>query len=462
MDFTNYQAHVKSITVGKHLPEAIYIHQTALEHLPEPLASLALKVAKALKIQATQWHLLKLFKRDFKISLLSYPTFFDEPYPPLHKSYTIDLSKLSMREANYGKSENPPILHRRETFVAPDHPQIDYFSTYTQEGEDIGLYENTRTIGFQQSWLRLIKRKGYHLNGEGHLQPLIEKSAPISNNPFKRGIERHKTALSRDKLSVPLFLIGQRGYLNGDYTLLDYGCGKGDDLRELEAHGIDCVGWDPAHRPDTDIEPSDIVNLGFVINVIEDKQERINTLQRAYSYANQLIIVSAMLGNESIYERFKPYKDGVVTARNTFQKYYMQGELQQFIESILDDNAIALGPGVFAVFKDKLEEQCYLLERQRTRHQWRQISSRPPKEISQKSRKDLFEKHQTLFEDFWYASLDLGRMPANDEFENSEQIRQVIGSHNKAFTLCKQHFGLEQFNQAQQERSDDWRPFARE
>ena len=33
--------------------------------------------------------------------------------------------------------------------------------------------------------------------------------------------------------------------------------------------------------------------------------------------------------------------------------------------------------------------------------------------------KELFEKHQTLFEDFWYTCLDLGHLPTNDEFEHS-------------------------------------------
>lgn len=301
----------------------------------------------------------------------------------------------------------------------------------------------------------MIKRKGYCLDDEGHLQPLADKPAPNSENPFNGDIERHKTALSRDNLSVPLFLIAQRGYLNGDYTVLDYGCGKGDDLRELEEHGVDCIGWDPAHRPDVDLEASDIVNLGFVINVIEDKEERVETLRKAYSYTKKLLIVSAMLGNESVYERFKPYRDGVITSRNTFQKYFFQGELQQFIESTLEDNAIALGPGVFAIFKDKLKEQRYLLERQRTRHQWRQFSSRPPKMIDKIKAKGLFDKHRSLFEDFWYTCLDLGRLPANDEFEQHIQLSQVIGSHSKAFYLCLQYFDSNQFKQAQQERTDD-------
>ena len=455
MKFELFQQLVKQVDFGKQLPTAVYVHQSALEHLPEQLSALVLRIGKALNIDINQWQVLKLHKRDFKLTLLSYPTFFEYPYPPLKKSYTVDLEKLSVREANYSASENPPILHRRETFLARNHPQIDYLNLFTQEGEAIGLYQNTRTIGFKQSWERLIKRTGYYLDDEGHLHPLVNRPVPAVDNPFDGDIERHKTALSRDKLSVPMFLVAQRGYLNGGYTVLDYGCGKGDDLRELEEHGVDCIGWDPAHRPDVDLQISDIVNLGFVINVIEEREERVETLKTAYSYTSKMLIVSAMLGNESVYERFKPYKDGVITARSTFQKYFSQGELQQFIESTLEENAIAIGPGVFVVFKDKIEEQQYLLERQRTRHQWRQISSRPPREIDKKIAKDLFTKHKPLFEDFWYTCLDLGRVPANDEFEQHDQICQVAGSHNKAFNLCSQYFDQAQYEQAQRERTDD-------
>lgn len=455
MDFTEYQNLVKTVKCGKHLPEAIYIHQTAIELLPTELLALVVKVAKSLKIRKNQWQLLKLYKRDFKLTLLNYPTFFKEPYPPLHRSYTIHLTDLSVRKADYSKSENPPILHRREAFFSTDHPQKDFFNCFTKEGEAIGLYKNTRTIGFKQNWERLIKRKGYFLDEDGHLQPLADKATQVEVNPFNGDIDRHKTAISRDSLSVPLFLIAKRGYLNGNYTVLDYGCGKGDDLKELTEHGVDCIGWDPVHRPNTTIEKRDIVNLGFVINVIEEKEERIETLKKAYSYTNKLMIVSAMLGNENIYERFKPYKDGVITTINTFQKYFMQDELQQYIEGNLDDNAIALGPGVFAVFKDKLEEQKYLLERQRTRYEWRQLSSRPAKVINTKKAKDLFDKHKSLFEDFWYTSLDLGRLPANDEFEQYDQINLVINSYSKAFNLCVQYFDMGQFEQAQQERTND-------
>ena len=55
---------------------------------------------------------------DFKITFLDYPEFEKDSYPALNYSYTIDLQKLTLKKADYKKSDNPPILHRKETFVA--------------------------------------------------------------------------------------------------------------------------------------------------------------------------------------------------------------------------------------------------------------------------------------------------------------------------------------------------------
>jgi len=454
MDFQKYKSLVASLEFGKNLPNAVYIHQSVLGEINELLASISFKIAAAVKLKNDDWNVIKFYKRDFKLTLLNYPDFFDYPYPALHQSYTIDLSKLAVRKANYTDSENPPILHRRETLLPAGHKLIPALNKFTIEGENIGLYDNAKIIGFKQNWERLIKRKGYYLDRRGYIQPLNTNQYPIPTLAFNGQIDRHKTALSRDKLSLPLFLLGQREYLNGDYSILDYGCGKGDDLRELQAHEIDCMGWDPVYMPETDIEPCDIVNLGYVINVIEDKQERSETLTRAFQFADKMLLVSAMLGNEKIFERFKPYKDGVRTARNTFQKYYTQGELKTYIESVLQENAIALSPGIFLVFKNKIEEQKYLLERQRTRYQWRQLSQRPS-QVSESIAKTLFEKHQELFEHFWATCMDAGRLPANEEFEYSSQIRKIAGSHDKALSICKINFENKDFEKAQQRRVDD-------
>ena len=456
MDYLQYKEVIKDIKIGKQLPDATYVHDSALSTIPEPILELIQNVAKALKIKDEEWNIVKLYKRDFKIALLAYPGFEDDSYPALHTSQTIDLQKLSVRKADYSKSENPPILHRKETFIEDNHPLKAMFEDITAEGEAVGLYENTRKIGFKQGWHKLIASKGHYLDNKGRLQCLIDKPEHDEGPLIAEGtIDRHKTAIDRNQLSQPMQILARHNYLNDDLSVLDYGCGKGDDVRELEAHGLNVSGWDPVHNPEGELLNSDIVNLGFVLNVIEERSERDETLKRAWGYADKLMVVSAMVAGEATICQFKPYKDGVITSRNTFQRYYTQAEFRSYIESTLNESAIAVGQGIFIVFKDPLEEQHFLLERQHIRRNWRQLSERqrrtPPTAIN----KDLIEKHQELFDDFWNTTLDLGRIPANNEFEHSEQIRRVAGSHNKALQALLKQQGEELFKRSQQAREHD-------
>ena len=62
------------------------------------------------------------------------------------------------------------------------------------------------------------------------------------------------------------------------------------------------------------------MNLGLVLNVIEDPAERRETLRAAFALARKVLIVSVMLGYQSKREQFVAYEDGVRTQRNTFQK----------------------------------------------------------------------------------------------------------------------------------------------
>ena len=456
MDFEHYRNHIKNINVGKQLPDSVYIHESAKEELPKELLSILNKIASALKIPSSDWNILKLYKRDFRVAFLSYPDFETYSYPSLKHSYTVDLSKLSMRKSSYEKSDNPPILHRKETFVKESFPLANVFKEITDEGEKIGLYENPRSIGFKKNWERLISNRGYYLDKEGRLHPKADKVTakvvPISETIE---VERHRTAIDRNQLSAPMQVLARHNYLNGEFTVLDYGCGKGDDLRELEAHGIDISGWDPVHFPDGELINSDIVNLGFVLNVIEEREERNETLRRAWGYTEKLLIVSVMIAGESVIRQFTPYKDGVITSRKTFQKYYSQSEIRSYVETTLEENAVAVGQGIFVVFKDKMEEQLFLLERQHVRRDWQQKTQRKIRSREPALRKDIIDKHLELFTDFWETSLELGRIPANNEFEFSEQIRRVAGSHNKAHQALITHFGNELFEEAQQKRKDD-------
>ena len=362
MDYKLFKQLVSTIRVGKQLPDAVYVHKSAIESMPDAISNLTLKIANVLKISSEQWNIIKFYKRDYKLTLLSYPEFDEDSYPALQTSFTIDLQKLSVRTASYEGSDNPPILHRKETFVESSYPLHAHFRSLTIEGETIGLYENVRSIGFKKNWLRLIAQKGHHLNQEGRLVASVDQptNVIISEEMGNKKIDRHKTAIDRNQLSQPMQVLARHNYLNGEWSVLDYGCGKGDDLRELEAHGIDVSGWDPVHNEEGLLVNSDIVNLGFVLNVIEEREERDQTLRRAWEYADKLMVVSVMVAGESTINQFQHYKDGVITSRNTFQRYYSQGEFRYYVESTINENAIAAGQGIFLVFKDKLEEQTFL------------------------------------------------------------------------------------------------------
>ncbi len=457
MDFDKYKELVAEIKTGKQLPDSMYIHNSALSEVPNQLSSVLEKIAAALKIPVTDWNILKLYKRDFKVAFLSYPDFETYSYPALKHSFTVDLSKLSVRKSSYEKSDNPPILHRKEIFVKSDFELQPLFKEITAEGEEIGLYENPRSIGFKKNWERLISNKGYFLDETGRLHPKAnrEVNSNVVSLTEEVEIERHKTAIDRNQLSQPMQILARHNYFNGDYSVLDYGCGKGDDMRELEAHGIDISGWDPVHCPDGDLVNSDIVNLGFVLNVIEDREERNETLKRAWEYADKILVVSVMIAGESFLQQFTPYKDGIITSRNTFQRYYTQSEIRSYVETTLDENAIAVGQGIFIVFKDKIEEQNFLLERQHIRRDWQQKTQRQIQSRQPSIKKDLIDKHLELFTDFWDTSLELGRIPANNEFEFSDQIRRVAGSHIKAHKALIEHFGNDLFKEAQSKRKDD-------
>ncbi|MCG9753040.1 DNA phosphorothioation-associated putative methyltransferase [Vibrio brasiliensis] len=439
---------IAKIKVGKQLPDAIYIHKDAFSALPTVLSQFIPAIANAVSLDEENWNLVKLFKKEFRLSLLHYPDFYTDSYPALKQSLNVDLSKLSHKIMSYEGSDNPPILHRKETMVLPESEHFEHFTALTQEGENAGLYENSRLIGFKRSWENLIARHGYDLV-DGRL---FRRSAVMAIE--ESGIDRHKTALVRHELSAPMKTLVKHGYLEGSHSIFDYGCGRGDDLRELEAHGLDAIGWDPNFQPDNDKVESDIVNLGFVLNVIEEQDERLEALLGAWELADKLLVVSVMLANESYIAQFKPYKDGVITSRNTFQKYYTQSEIKAYIERSLQEDAITVAPGIFYIFKDKLEEQLYLQSKYKRHHKWQQLTSPEPIEAKDKA-KLLITQHHDLFNNFWNSCLELGRIPANDEFEQSEQVRELIGSHKKVFSLLQEMFDTTEFEQAEKKRKED-------
>ncbi len=99
------------------------------------------------------------------MSYLWYPDFEKDPHPALATSLVVALRGLGVTRRDYTASANPPILHRKETLVAADHPSRVKFARLTKQEERWGLLDETRTIGTRERWEALLADKGVRLRG---------------------------------------------------------------------------------------------------------------------------------------------------------------------------------------------------------------------------------------------------------------------------------------------------------
>ena len=66
MDFLAYRNIIKDLSIGKKLPDSVYLHKSALKHLPEALQSLVSSTAKQFNILAKDWNIIKFYKKIIK------------------------------------------------------------------------------------------------------------------------------------------------------------------------------------------------------------------------------------------------------------------------------------------------------------------------------------------------------------------------------------------------------------
>ncbi len=448
---------------GKTVAQYTYIHIEALESLAPLWRDTVVQASSLAKAETGRdFNVIKLNQDGTSVSLLDYPGFFDEAFPVLRRYWTVDLAKSKVRFRTYAESLNPPILHRKELLLPKSHPAIEAFFKLTQAAEQVGLFDDPWRIGFLRAWEDLLALRGYRVIGH-ELVPLgNDEAAPATETDSFTGVARHLTALSRNNLSAPVQTLARLGWLDGSKTVFDYGCGRGGDVRGLAENGITVSGWDPYYAPDEPKHPAHIVNLGFVINVIEDPMERLEALQGAYGLAEELLVVSAMLANpESI--RGAPYGDGVLTSRNTFQKYYTQAELRGWLAETLDAEPVPVAPGIFYVFKNQDLEQRFLLGRQVNRRNVLKFTrlSRPDKPLPADKANAKYQACQAVLETLWETRISLGRLPERSEIADAETLVQHFGSIPAAlrFIQGRKENAEAILEQARLSRMDDLRVY---
>jgi DNA phosphorothioation-associated putative methyltransferase len=462
--------------IGKRVADDLYVHLSALDHLED--------IEQRRRIQAALQHVAtganqtpsvaKLNLRSGRLSLLAYLDFDDDPFPQLAASWVFPPESTSNPAyRTYADSLNPPILHRKELLVSPVYPGREAWVQLTSSAEALGLFEDTSTIGFKLNWERLIASKGYRLQGAAFL--------PIGNDvcgdtartgQFDGQIQRHLTALTRSSLSAPMQLLFRHGLLPLGASVFDYGCGRGGDVAVLNAEGYVARGWDPHYAADAPIAAADVVNLGFVVNVIEDPAERVDALHKAFRLARTVLSVGVMLyGSEPA---GRPFRDGFITSRNTFQKYFTQAEFKDYIEQVLHQEAFMAGPGVAFVFSDKDSEQRFNAGRFRTRGiAARLLATRVPRvrvvrepreggvrqaRLPTASQAELeLARIKPLLDSLWATTLDLGRFPELEEVRNLAEIDSEVGGLNRAVRLIAKHFDQAVLATAAATRADDLR-----
>jgi DNA phosphorothioation-associated putative methyltransferase len=247
-------------------------------------------------------------------------------------------------------------------------------------------------------------------------------------------------------MSKPVRLAVQDGLITPEVRVLDFGCGHGEDMRQLGEIGVHVEGWDPVHRPHGQRTPSHVVNLGYVLNVIESPEERMDVIRECWGLTERVLIVSARCTLEDGPEEgTETYGDGYVTRLGSFQKFYEQSELRQWIHEALGQDPLPMAPGIFLVFRDESLRETWRAQRFRRRVALPRVSTRLR----------LFQEHKVLLESVMAFFTERGRLPQEDEFPLIDDLRTHFGSFPKAFQVIRSVTGLEPWTDIQANRRMD-------
>ena len=410
---------------GKRVGRALYLHASAT---PEADSTTRDRIEQAvIAADHPTWNVAKV--QGDVVSLLIYEAFDEAAFPVLLAAVRVNVSDGSVVHTDYRKRANPPILHRKETLLSLDDPRRPAFAALTRLAEEHNLFAEPHRIGTRKAWLERVEAAGLVIQGARLLR---RETAPVD-------VARHRTAIMRRDLSQPVQMLVSHRIVTESTTILDYGCGQGDDVAALAANGFQAFGWDPHYAPDGPRRPADIVNLGFVLNVIEDRHERAETLMAAYGFARRALSVAVMPLGKYTFDGLRPYGDGYVTARGTFQKYFAQQELRDFIAQALGEPPVAFAPGIFVVFRDKELEQEVLLKRQ-ARDIVRPVGLRPPERERRAvpARLELAQRIRPELDALWTALFERGRVLDVEELPDGmhERLRAAKVSPARATEIC--------------------------
>ena len=188
-----------------------------------------------------------------------------------------------------------------------------------------------------------------------------------------------------------------------------------------------------------------MVNLGYVVNVIEDPTERAETLRAAWSLAGRTLVVAARVDFVAQPQSAELFGDGVLTTTGTFQKFFTQPELRDWIDETLGVLSVAAAPGVFFVFRSEEDRQRF------SSTLFRRRLSAPIGRVSD----ELFDAHRDLLRSLINFFEARGRLPQPEEIPAARELTEAFGSLPRAFRVVRNATGDVPWNEIEDQRMDD-------
>jgi hypothetical protein len=406
----------KKYGVGKEIGGAVYLHRSCEEILGDSVAR-----AKASLPDDFEYAVVKLNLKTKAVSFIESSDFDFSDEPTVGASIIVHPDGRTRRRK---QATDPEIYHHKWLFVQDDYGGFDVELSRARSQLWIDLPDlNKRKIGKKSYWDTNVVPL-LHEGSNGDVRAEEVSDAPVAN---QTEIARHKTAIKRASYSRPLKCLLRDGLLNQEKDYFDYGCGHGRDLKLLDDMGVENSGWDPAFRPSAEKKKAKVVNIGYVINVIEDREERKEALRLSWNLATEVLCVAAQVEFAAPNKELQSYEDGCLTSRGTFQKYYNQHELREYLQEVLGTDAISAAPGIFYLFKCEQAKQQFFASRYQRRY------TVPRRKISEV----LFEQNKDLLEPFMERLTELGRIPLPKEFPQSGLLIEKFGSVKRAFKLIQ-------------------------
>lgn len=149
------------------------------------------------------------------------------------------------------------------------------------------------------------------------------------------------TAIARSSPSLPVTELFARVPFSLNERILDYGAGRGADVRWIQSMGYQVDGYDPEHQVAAPAPHGRyrLVILSYVLNTIPTVAGRREAIRNAYGYTARCGILYVTTRTRSEVDREARTRgwtrsgDGWRTKSGTFQRGYDAEELWQFVQS---------------------------------------------------------------------------------------------------------------------------------